>query len=186
MAQGLFILGSEIMLKSDKEKIINELTESLSRSTIVIATDYRGVNAKEMVALRQKLSAEGLEYKVAKNTLVRFAAQKAGKEQLDTLLNGPLAVLFGFDDVVKPAKILTQYVKSSNSVLQIKGGILGDQLVTTKQLTELANIPSKEILVSQLLGQLWSPVQRLHTVLSSPLSGLVNVLQAQIRKVEGE
>jgi large subunit ribosomal protein L10 len=173
------------MLKSDKEKIINELTDSLSRSTIVIATDYRGVNAKEMVALRQKLSEEGLEYKVAKNTLVRFAAQKAGKEQLESLLNGPLAVLFGFDDVVKPAKVLNQYIKSSNSVLQIKGGVLGDKFVTAKQMVDLANIPSREILVSQLLGQLWSPVQRLHTVLSAPLGGLVNVLQARIRQMEG-
>jgi large subunit ribosomal protein L10 len=173
------------MLKSDKEKIINELTDSLSRSTIVIATDYRGVNAKEMVALRQKLNEEGLEYKVAKNTLVRFAAQKAGKGQLDSLLNGPLAVLFGFDDVVKPAKVLNQYIKASSSVLQIKGGVLGDKFVTAKQLVDLANIPSREILVSQLLGQLWSPVQRLHTVLSAPLGGLVNVLQARIRQMEG-
>lgn len=173
------------MLKSDKEKIINELTDSLSRSTIVIATDYRGVNAKEMVSLRQKLSEEGLEYKVAKNTLVRFAAQKAGKEQLESLLNGPLAVLFGFDDVVKPAKVLNQYIKSSSSVLQIKGGVLGEKLVTAKQLVDLANIPSREILVSQLLGQLWSPVQRLHTVLSAPIGGLVNVLQAKIRQMEG-
>jgi large subunit ribosomal protein L10 len=173
------------MLKAEKEKLIDELTDSLSRSTIVIATDYRGITAKEMVALRQKLSEEGFEYKVAKNTLVRFAAQKAGKDQLESLLTGPLALLFGFDDVVKPAKVLSQYIKSSSSILQIKGGVLGDQLLSTKQLSELANIPSREILVSQFIGQLWSPVQRLHNVLSAPIGGLVNVLQAKIQQMEG-
>jgi large subunit ribosomal protein L10 len=173
------------MLKNEKENLIDELTDRLSRSTIVIATDYRGITAKEMVMLRQKLSEEGLEYKVAKNTLVRFAAQKAGKEQLDSLLAGPLALLFCFDDVVKPAKVLSQYIKSTSSVLQIKGGVLGDQFVTSKQLSELASIPPREVLVSQFIGQLWSPVQRLHMVLSAPIGGLVNVLQAKIQQMEG-
>ena len=173
------------MLKEDKEKVIDELTDSMSRSTIVIATDYRGITAKEMVSLRQKLSEEGFEYKVAKNTLVRFAAKKAGKEQLESLLTGPLALLFGYDDVVKPAKVLTQYIKSASSVLQVKGGVLGDQFVSTKQLSELANIPPREVLVSQFIGQLWSPVQRLHNVLSAPIGGLVNVLQAKIQQMEG-
>ena len=92
------------MLKEKKAQLINELADSLAKSTIIIATDFRGLPANEMVKLRHQLTELGIVYKVAKNTFTRFAAEKAGKKQLETLLSGPLAIVFGFDDAVKPAK----------------------------------------------------------------------------------
>lgn len=173
-----------MLKKKGKEKIIDELTNCLSKCTIAIATDFRGLKAKEMVQLRRQLRASGIEYRVAKNTLTKFAAEKAGKKQLEPLLSGPLAVAFGYDDVIKPAKTLSDFIRSSGAALQIKGGLLGDRLLSNKEVSDLANIPPKEVLASQLVGQLIAPLYSLHNVLSAPLRGFAYVLQARIRKME--
>jgi len=173
------------MLKEKKEQMVDELAASLSRCTIAVATDYRGLTAKEMVQLRRRLTALGIEYRVIKNTLTRFAAEKASKKQLETFLTGPVAIAFGYDDVIKPAQVLREHIRSTGSVLQIKGGILGDRLLTAEDVANLANLPPREVLISRLMGQLQAPLQALHNVLSAPLRGLLNVMQARIQQVEG-
>jgi large subunit ribosomal protein L10 len=173
------------MLKQKKEQLIDELTNSLSRCTIAVATDYRGLTAKEMVQLRRRLTTMGIEYRVIKNTLTRFAAEKAGKKQLEPLLSGPVAIAFGYDDVVKPAQVLREHIRSAGSVLQIKGGILGDKLLTPEDIVNLATMPSKEVLIARLMGQLQAPVQALHNVLSAPLRGFMYVMQARGKQLEG-
>jgi large subunit ribosomal protein L10 len=173
------------MLKQKKEQMIEELTNSLSRCTIAVATDYRGLTAKEMVQLRRRLTALGVDYRVIKNTLTRFAAEKAGKKQLEPLLSGPVAIAFGYDDVVKPAQALREHIRSAGSVLQIKGGILGDKLLTPEDIANLATIPSREVLIARLMGQLQAPLQALHNVLSAPMRGLLNVMQARVKQLEG-
>ena len=173
------------MLKEKKGQMIDELASSLSRCTIAVATDYRGLTAKEMVQLRRRLTESGIDYRVIKNTLTRFAAEKAGKKQLEVLLTGPLAIALGYDDVVKPAKALSEHIRSSSSVLQIKGGVMGDRLLSREEMSTLAATPPRDVLISQLMGQLWSPLQRLHNVLNAPLQGLLNVMQARIQQVEG-
>ena len=185
MAQGHFIFRSVTMLKEKKEQMIDELTSSLSRCTIAVATDYRGLTAKEMVQLRRRLTGLGIEYRVIKNTLTRFAAEKAGKKQLEVLLTGPVAIAFGYDDVIKPAQILREHIRSVGSVLQIKGGILGDRLLTAEDVANLATMPPREILIARLVGQLQAPLQALHNVLSAPMRGLLNVMQARMKQVEG-
>ena len=172
------------MFRREKEKIVDELAEKLSQCKIAIATDYRGITAKEMVLLRRQLRENGIEYKVTKNTLTKFASDKADKKQLEAYLTGPLALAFGYDDIVKPAKVLSEYSASSGGRLKIKGGILEDKALTPRDISRLATIPPKEVLLSQLLGQLFAPVQGLHYMLSSPLNGLVNVLQARVRQME--
>ena len=173
------------MLKEKKEQMIDELASNLSRCTIAVATDYRGLTAKEMVQLRRRLTESGIEYRVIKNTLTRFAAERAGKNQLETLLTGPVAIAFGYDDVIKPAQILREHIRSAGSVLKIKGGILGDKMLTAEDVANLAAMPSKDILLARLVGQLNAPLQALHNVLSAPLRGLLNVMQARIKQVEG-
>jgi large subunit ribosomal protein L10 len=173
------------MLKEKKEQMINELASNFSQCTIAVATDYRGLTAKEMVQLRRRLTESGIEYRVIKNTLTRFAAEKAGKGQLESLLSGPVAIAFGYDDVVKPAQALREHIRSTGSVLQIKGGILGDRLLTAEDIANLATMPSREVLISKLMGQLQAPLQGLHNVLSAPLRGFLNVIQARMKQVEG-
>jgi large subunit ribosomal protein L10 len=185
MAQGLLFLRSVTMLKEKKGQMIDELASSLSRCTIAVATDYRGLTAKEMVQLRRRLTESGIDYRVIKNTLTRFAAEKAGKKQLEALLTGPVAIAFGYDEVVKPPQVLREHIRSAGSMLQIKGGILGDRLLTAEDVASLATIPPREVLISRLLGQLQAPLQGLHNVLSAPMRGLLNVMQARIKQVEG-
>ena len=174
------------MLREKKEDIINEIADSLSRCTIAVATEYRGLSAKEMVELRRRLTELGIEYRVVKNTLTRFAAEKADKKQLESFLFGPLAIAFGFDDEITPAKVLSEHVRSSGSVLRIKGGLMGERLLSSDDVFTLATVPPREILVAQLMGQLGAPIQSLHNVLSAPLHGLLNVIKAKVQQMEGE
>ncbi len=185
MAQDLYFLRSVTMLKEKKEQLIDELASSLSRCTIAVATDYRGLTAKEMMQLRRRLTESGIDYRVIKNTLTRFAAEKAGKKQLEALLTGPVAIAFGYDEVIKPPQVLREHIRSAGSVLQIKGGILGDRLLTAEDVASLAIMPPREILISKLVGQLQAPLQALHNVLSAPMRDLLNVMQARIKQVEG-
>jgi large subunit ribosomal protein L10 len=173
------------MLKEKKEQTIEQVAASLSRCTVAVATDYRGLTAQEMVQLRRRLAESGIEYRVIKNTLTRFAAEKASRRQLETLLTGPVAIAFGYDDVLKPAQVLREHIRSTGSVLQIKGGILGDRLLTAEDVANLATMPPREILISRLIGQIQAPLQALHNVLSAPLQGLLNIMQARIRQLEG-
>jgi len=173
------------MLRKQKEEIINELADDLGKCAVAIATDYRGITAKDMVQLRKQLHQQGVHYKVVKNTLAHFAAEKAGKKGLDQFLVGPMAIALSYDDPVKPAKILVDATKAQGAVLKIKGGIMGDKVLTAADVTSLASIPSKEVLIAQLMGRLKAPIYSLHFVLSSPLRGLVGVLQARAKQLEG-
>ncbi|MGA2158646.1 MAG: 50S ribosomal protein L10 [Dehalococcoidia bacterium] len=173
------------MIREKKEEIINELAGNLSKAAVTIATDYRGLTAKEMVQLRRQLHQQGVEYRVVKNTLAHFAAEKAGVKGLDQYFTGPMALALSYDDPVKPAKILMDHIKSAGSVLKIKGGVMGDRALSAADIANLASIPTKDVLISRLMGQLKAPVYALHFVLSSPLRGLVGVLQARARQLEG-
>lgn len=173
------------MLKEKKGQIIDSLVDKLSRSTIAIATDYRGLSAREMDSLRQRLREAGVEYRVIKNTLARFAGERAGGRQIETFLDGPVAIAFGYDDAVKAARALTEYIRSAGSILNIKGGLLGDRVLTSEQVLTLSTLSSREVLISQLMGQLQAPVQSLHNLLSGLLQQLLNVLQARIQQFEG-
>ena len=173
------------MLRERKEQIIDELSERFSRSVVAIATDYRGIPAKEMTELRRRLSAQDIEYRVVKNTLARFAGDKSGMKQVESFLTGPLAIAFSYDDVTKPARVLTEHIRSSGSVLRIRGGILGDRVLGPEEVSNLASLPAREILISMVVGQMKAPLQILHNVLNSPLQGLLNLLQGRIQQVEG-
>ena len=165
------------MLREKKVQIVNDLAENLSRSTIIIATNYQGLLAKQMAELRNVLTKAGIEYHVVKNNLVFRAADHVGKPQLRDIIEGPVALAFGYDDIVNTAKTLNQYIKSSALSLQIRGGLLGDRILLPEELASLANLPPREVLISKLIGQLQAPMETLHNILSFPLQGLLNVLQ---------
>jgi large subunit ribosomal protein L10 len=170
------------MLKEKKARIIDCIAEDLSRSTVVVTTGYQGMTAKDMAELRQILSGAGIGFRVVKNTLARFAAEKADRCQLMSLIEGPVALAFGYDDMVKPAKVLSQYVKSTGATLQIKGALVGDQVVSASGVQDLASLPPRDVLLSRLVGQLQAPVRSLQNVLSSPFQGLLTSLQAIIER----
>ena len=177
LAQGYLFDGRD-MLRAKKAQIIAQLADKLSRSTIVVATSYQGLLAKEMAELRRTLAGANVDYRVVKNTLVGFAAQRAGREQVMSIIDGPTALVFGYDEAVGTAKALNQYIKSKESPVEIKGGLLVERVLNASEVIALADLPSKATLISQLAAQLEAPIRNLHNVLSSPLQGLGNVLQA--------
>jgi large subunit ribosomal protein L10 len=171
------------MLREKKVQIVSNLADDLSRSTIVIATNYQGLLAKQIAELRNALSKAGVGYHVVKNTLLYRAADQAGKPQLRDIIDGPVALAFGYDDIVNTAKALTQYIKSAALPLQIRGGLLGDRILLPEEVVSLANLPTREVIISRLIGQLQAPVGTLHNILNLPLQGLLNVLQNRAQAI---
>ena len=109
-----------------KEAEVAEIQEKIEKSQSVMFLDYRGLNVAEVTELRNKMRAAGVEYKVIKNTMIRRAAEKAGIEGLDDVLEGPTAVAFGYADPVAPAKILVDFIEDTKKT-NLKGGVLAKQ-----------------------------------------------------------
>lgn len=174
------------MSKEKKAQIIERLQEVFSGCKVAILTDYRGLSTAEMTALRRKLGESGIKYQVVKNTMARFAVQRAGRDDLLELFEGPIAIAFGYGGIVEPAKILADYINTSKVELGIKGGFLPDRLLTAEEVTTLSRLPTKEILLAKVVGGMQAPLYALHSYLSAPLRGLAMILQARIRQLEGE
>ena len=174
------------MSREKKAQIIDSLQEVFSQCNIGILTDYRGLSASEMNVLRRRLRESGIGYKVVKNTLARLAAERAGKDELVSFLEGPIAVALGYGDITEPAKVLTDYIRTSKASLSIKGGFLGDKLLTLAEVDTLSTLPSREILLAKVLGGMQSPIVALVSCLTTPIQGIIGVLQARIQQLEGE
>lgn len=173
------------MSKEKKAQIIDELRETLTKCNIGILTDYRGLSAAEMTVLRNKLRESGIEYRVVKNTLARFAMERAGREDLSAFFSGPIAIAFGFGDILESAKALTDYIATEKVTLSIKGGFLSDAVLTARDVEVLAKLPAKEILLARVVGGLQSPITALVNCLASPIRGVIGGLQARIQQLEG-
>jgi len=174
------------MSREKKAQIIDSLQEVFSQCNIGILTDYRGLSASEINVLRRRLRESGIGYKVVKNTLARFAAERAGKDELASFLEGPIAVALGYGDITEPAKVLTDYIRTSKASLSIKGGFLGDKILTLAEVDTLSTLPSREILLAKVLGGMQSPIVALVSCLTTPIQGIIGVLQARIQQLEGE
>ena len=174
------------MPREKKAQIIDSLQETFSKCSIGVLTDYRGLSASEITILRRRLGESDIEYRVVKNTLARFAAERESKHDLAASFEGPVAIAFGYDNIVEPAKVLVDYINTSKSSLTIKGGFLGDRLLTAGEVITLSTLPSREILLARVLGGMQSPVLALVNCLAAPVRGIMGVLQARIKQLEGE
>ncbi|MGB7069234.1 MAG: 50S ribosomal protein L10 [Pyrinomonadaceae bacterium] len=161
-----------------KAKIIDELTEQLSRARLIIVTDYRGLKVSELQTLRSNLRGFGGEFHVAKNTLTKIAAEKAGVVGLDPFLEGPTGIAFAYDDVVQTAKAVSDFARTSR-IMTVKGGVMDARAVSAADVEAIATLPSREVLQAKLLGMLISPMTRTLGVLSGPSRSLVYVLNAR-------
>jgi len=174
------------MSREKKAQIIDSLQEVFSKCNIGILTDYRGLSASEINALRRRLGESGISYKVVKNTLARFAAERAGKDELVSLFEGPVAIAFGYGDITEPARALTDYIRNSKASLSIKGGFLGDRVLTLEEVETLSTLPSREVLLARILGGMQIPMATLVNYLTIPIKGIIGTLQARIQQLEGE
>ena len=174
------------MTREKKALTIDELQETFSSCNIGILTDYRGLTAAEIMGLRRRLRESKIEYKVVKNTLARFAAERAGNDELTGLFQGPVAIAFGYEGVIEPAKVLADYIRSTKTALSIKGGFLADRVLTTEDVMTLSTLPPREVLLARLLGGMQAPISILVNQLAAPIRGIMGVLQARIQQLEGE
>lgn len=172
------------MRLEEKKQSVDELAEKVERASVIISTDYGGLTVAEMTDLRRKLRAQQIEFRVIKNTLARFAATKAGKEDLDKIIVGPTAVALGYDDIAVPAKVLMEYIRSTKSQLKISGGLIENRVLSAAEIATLATMPPKEVLVAKLLGGLKGPLYGLVNVLNANIAGLTYVLSARQKQLE--
>jgi large subunit ribosomal protein L10 len=173
------------MATEKKVKIVESLQETFSKCNIGILTDYRGLKTSDLNDLRRKLREANVEYKIVKNSLARIAAKNAGLEQVVASLEGPMAVAFGYGDATQAVKALSDYIRATKSILSIKGGFLADRVLSAKDLETLARLPSREVLISRVIGGMQSPIYGLVNVLAGPIRGIMGVLQARIKQLEG-
>lgn len=145
-------------VREQKQQLVSEVVSKLRESSCTIVADYRGLNVALVTELRKQLREAGVEFQVLKNTLVRRATAEAELTELDTALTGPTAIAFSKEDVVAPAKILSDFAKK-NDKLSIKAGIVEGRIVDISQIKELADLPSREGLLSMLLSVLQAPVR---------------------------
>ncbi|MGB9792556.1 MAG: 50S ribosomal protein L10 [Thermacetogeniaceae bacterium] len=171
--------------REEKAQIVAELTEKLKTSRAAIFVDYRGMNVAEATELRRSFREAGAEVRVVKNTLTRIAAERAGLEGLDGFLTGPTMIAFGFHDPVIPAKLLIDFSKNKRP-LEIKGGLVEGRVVGVNEVKALADLPSRDVLISQVLRGLQGPLYGLVGVLQGPIRKLVYCLKAiQDQKAAG-
>jgi large subunit ribosomal protein L10 len=144
--------------RPEKVAVVDEVRERLSSSSAALLTEYRGLDVAQMAALRRSLREAGGSYKIYKNTLVRFAARDLGLE-IEDLLTGPTAIAFVDGDAVNVAKALRDFAKT-NENLVVKGGVLGDKLLTAAEAKALADVAPREELLARLAGAMAAPMQQ--------------------------
>ena len=169
-----------------KVDIVASLQEMFAGCNIGIMTDYRGSTTTELGNLRRKLGAADIKYRVVKNSLAQIALRQLGKEELAEQISGPVAVAFGYGEIPETAKVLAEYIKATKSTLAIKGGFFSDTVLSSKDVDALANLPTKEVLIAQVIGGIQSPITGLVNVLAGPLRNVIGALQARITQLEGQ
>ncbi|MBI2304938.1 MAG: 50S ribosomal protein L10 [Chloroflexi bacterium] len=171
------------MSREEKQKVVGGLGEKFSRSTLIVTTDYRGLNAANMLEIRRWLRERGMEFRVVKNTLAHLAAQKVGKQDLMPLVDGPTALALSYGDVVQAAKAIVECIRVTKIPLVLKGGITDGRVLNAGELSALAFLPPREVVLGQVLRAMASPLSQLVAVLNAPLYGFMAVLQARMQQL---
>ena len=163
--------------KKEKAKLIKDLNDKFSRATSVILTDYKGLNVKDLSDVRNRLRGCSAEYKVVKNTLALRAAEGTGVQNLNDYFTGTTGVVMSFGDIVAPMKTLLDYSGKLAS-FKIKVGVLEGAVLSPAMIKEVANLPSREVLLSKALGGMMSPMFGLASTLHGVLRQFVYVINA--------
>jgi large subunit ribosomal protein L10 len=173
------------MLRSEKERVVEQLAERLRSTETLMVADYRGLTMPEIDELRTRLLEAGARFTVVKNTLTKRAAEEAGTTEVLELIDGPTAIAFleADGDPVAVAKVLNE-VARANDVLVIRGGMLEGTVVGDAEIKRLATLPPAEVLRAQLAGAVFAPLTTVVGLFTAPLRDLVGVIDARIRQLE--
>ncbi len=172
------------LTRSEKEAAVALLVERFQSSEAVLLTDYRGLTVAQLGQLRRELRAKNAELHIVKNSLALRALDEVGMELPAELVNGPTAMAFLREDLAGPTKVLKDFAKETKDLMAIRGGFMGVAVMDAKGALALADLPSREELLSQLVGLLQQPQRQLLSVLSAPMRDFLNVLNAKAAEAE--
>jgi large subunit ribosomal protein L10 len=164
--------------RSQKEELLQELIDKFKQSQSVVFAEYRGLTVKDVARVRSELRAQGVEYKVAKKTLIRLAAKEAGFGDIPTeYMEGPVSAVFSMNDAVTGPKVIFNLGKELEG-LKLLGGVMGSQILSPKEANQLAQLPSRTELLAKLVGSMNAPISGFHGVLHGTMRKFVGTLQA--------
>jgi len=169
--------------RADKVAVVEEVTAKLNEADAVFVSEYRGLTVAQLADLRKPLRDAGAEHKVYKNTLVKLAATAAGMEGLHEHLAGPTALTFVQGDVAAAAKALTEQAKATPALV-LKGGVMGDAVMSADDLKTLADLPSREVLLAKLAGAMQAPMVKTAGLLQALPRNFAYGLNALIQQQE--
>ncbi len=156
-------MASEKSINLKKEQV-TKLAEEMKEAKLILLTDYRGINVEDVTNLRKDLRNQNAEYKVIKNNITKRALENCGIKELDSVLEGPTAVIMTNEDYLEPTKTIYEFTKK-NDYYKIKGGVIEGKVMTTEEIITLAKLPSRQDLLSMLAGALLANVSKLAVAL---------------------
>ena len=165
------------MPTAQKEQLVEEIKDRFDASPSVLLADYRGLTVKELQLLRVALREAGAELTVYKNSLTEIAMRELALPSLSDLLAGPTAFVFAGEDPVASAKVLTTFAKA-HKALELKGGLVENQVVNSEGVKAIATLPSREELIAKLLGTMLNPIVGFARVLNGPTEAFARTVQA--------
>ena len=172
-------------VKPEKVAAVTELHDKFTRAVAAVLADFRGLTVQELTDLRQQLREASLELAVVKNTLARLAVQETAFEKLSPYLKGPTSITFSYRDTVAPAKILSAYVRRQPK-LAVRAGLFEGEVVPAEKISEIADLPARDVLLAQTLAAMQGPLAGLVGTLQGVLITFVGTLQAiHDKKAEG-
>ena len=174
------------MDRTQKETFVSDLRERLNRAPVVYLTDFTGLDVKSITKLRRSLRASGAEYVVVKNRLARLAFGETELPNIFDDMTGPTGMVLGYEDVVAPAKALTDFAKEHDKKPAFKVGILENKVLQPEQIDRLAKLPPREQLLAELAGAMSAPVSMLAMALEAKLQEMAGLIDALREKRQGE
>jgi large subunit ribosomal protein L10 len=170
------------MQRNEKQEMVGALHAMMVKAEFAVAVAYKNIDAEATVKLRKTFRDAKVDYKVVKNTLARLAAKGTALEKFAEKLEGPSAIIMGYDDVVAPAKLLRDILKEQGEKMTVKAGVVQGNLVDAKGVAALAEMPGLPELRGMLVGMIASPATKLVRLLNTPGGQLARVLKAKSEK----
>jgi large subunit ribosomal protein L10 len=165
--------------RKEKAQVISDLSEKVKGFQAAILTNYRGLNVEQINHLRQRLREEKISYHVVKNTLMRLASKGTDLEKLDNYFEGPTAIAISYGDPVLLAKILSEFIKTQPT-LEIKVGLIQGKVASPEEVKALATMPSREVLLGQILGGIQGGANQLGAVIYTAIQQVLGIIQARV------
>jgi large subunit ribosomal protein L10 len=169
--------------RKEKEQVITDLSKKIEGYKAVVLTQYRGLNVEQINQLRRRLREEKVDYHIIKNTLMRLASKGTDLEKLNDYFEGPTAIAISYGDPILLAKVLSEFVKTQPS-LEIKVGLIEGRVSLPEEVKALAGMPSREVLLAQLLATIQMPASQLLGAIVIAFQEFLSVLKARMDQLD--